>query len=102
MLTVGSKSQVFKGTAKHTSGGLTKNDISRISKGKSEVTGNTLYRYVSKLKRQQGKQNPWIKAVQKAKKHLGFTHEFIAPRKKGGSKDQRELYVLSKEMYCKC
>ena len=34
MLTVGSKSQVYHGTAKHTSGGLTKKDLMKTKKGR--------------------------------------------------------------------
>ena len=50
-LTVGSKLQVWHGTAKHTSGGLTKSDLMRTKKG----------RIVSKKKHAAGK---------KALKHL--------------------------------
>lgn len=45
VLTVGSKSQVFHGTAKHTSGGLTKKDLMKTKKG----------RIVSKRKHAAGK-----------------------------------------------
>jgi hypothetical protein len=34
MVTVGSKSQVYHGTAKHTSGGLTKGDLMKTKKGR--------------------------------------------------------------------
>ena len=34
MITVGSKSQVWHGTAKHTSGGLTKKDLMKTRKGR--------------------------------------------------------------------
>jgi hypothetical protein len=34
MITVGSKSQVYHGTAKHTSGGLTKKDLMKTKKGR--------------------------------------------------------------------
>lgn len=44
-ITVGSKSQVFHGTAKHTSGGLTKKDLMKTRKG----------RIVSKRKHAAGK-----------------------------------------------
>jgi hypothetical protein len=33
-ITVGSKSQVYHGTAKHTSGGLTKKDLMKTKKGR--------------------------------------------------------------------
>lgn len=45
MMTTGSKSQVFHGTAKHTSGGLTKKDLMKTRKG----------RIVSKKKHAAGK-----------------------------------------------
>ena len=45
ILTVGSKSQVYHGTAKHTSGGLTKKDLMKTKKG----------RIVSKRKHAAGK-----------------------------------------------
>lgn len=45
MVTVGSKSQVYHGTAKHTSGGLTKKDLMKTKKG----------RIVSKKKHAAGK-----------------------------------------------
>ena len=45
MMTVGSKSQVYHGTAKHTSGGLTKSDLMKTKKG----------RIVSKRKHAAGK-----------------------------------------------
>lgn len=34
MLTVGSKAQVFHGTAKHTSGGLTRNSLMQTKRGR--------------------------------------------------------------------
>ena len=55
-VTVGSKAQVFHGTAKHTSGGLTKKDLMKNKHG----------RIVSKRKHSLGK-----KAVQRLKK-AGF------------------------------
>ena len=56
MLTVGSHSQVFHGTAKHTSGGLTKKDLMRTKAG----------RIVSKKKHAAGK-----KAIKRLRK-LGY------------------------------
>jgi hypothetical protein len=53
MMTVGSKSQVYHGTAKHTSGGLTKKDLMKTKKG----------RIVSKKKHAAG-----LKAVKQLKK----------------------------------
>ena len=53
MVTTGSKSQVWHGTAKHTSGGLTKGDLMKTKKG----------RIVSKKKHAAGK-----KALKQLKK----------------------------------
>ena len=59
-VTVGSKAQVYHGTAKHTSGGLTKNNLMKTRKG----------RIVSKRKHAAGKKalKNLIKAGYKAKK----------------------------------
>jgi len=56
VLTVGSHSQVFHGTAKHTSGGLTKTDLMKTKKG----------RIVSKKKHAAG-----LKAIKRLRK-LGY------------------------------
>jgi hypothetical protein len=53
MITTGSKSQVWHGTAKHTSGGLTKKDLMKTKKG----------RIVSKKKHAAG-----LKALKQLKK----------------------------------
>jgi hypothetical protein len=53
MMTTGSKSQVWHGTAKHTSGGLTKKDLMKTKKG----------RIVSKKKHAAG-----LKALKQLKK----------------------------------
>lgn len=60
---VGSRAQVFNGTAHHTSGGLVKKDLKKNPKS-GEI--------VSKDKAKGEKKNPWIKAVAKAKKELGI------------------------------
>lgn len=54
METVGTKAQVFKGLAKHTSGGLTKSDIFF-----DKVSGT----YKSKSKSKSSAGNPWSEAV---------------------------------------
>lgn len=64
---VGSRAQVFNGTAHHTSGGLEKKDLKKNPK-----TGEI----VSKAKATTEKKNPWIQAVAKARKSLNI--------KKGG------------------
>ena len=56
MMTVGSKAQVFHGSAKHTSGGLTRKDLMKTKAG----------RIVSRKKHAAG-----LKAIKKLKK-LGF------------------------------
>ena len=80
---VGSKAQVFKGLARHTSGGLKKADIVRKKVGNS-------YRYVSKKKSKKGKSHPWIKAVMAARRELGI--KGMAFPKKG-----TKLYALAKK-----
>jgi len=82
---VGTKSQVWKGYAKMTSGGLEKKDITRKKVGDS-------YRYVSKIKSKMAKQNPWIKSVMLARKELGITGFEIA--KKG-----TPLYKTAKRIH---
>ena len=100
MNTIGSMSQVWKGSAERTSGGLTKANIGRKSVGTSCVTGKTVYRYYSKEKSKIGKKNPWILAVQSAKKKLKIDkHTFIAPRKRGGTKEQNKLYKTARKIY---
>lgn len=59
--TVGSKAQVYNGTAKHTSGGVTKAGIMKLK------NPNGTHRYVFKAKHHNARGNPWIKAVTKAK-----------------------------------
>ena len=56
MMTVGSHAQVYHGTAKHTSGGLTKKDLMKTKKG----------RVVSKKKHAAG-----LKAIKRLRK-LGY------------------------------
>lgn len=91
-MTVGSKSQVWHGTADKTAGGLTKKDIIRVKVGDS-------YRYKSKAKSKGSKKNSWIKAVQEAKRELGYgKHDFILV-KKNGTREEKELYRLAKEIH---
>jgi len=35
----------------------------------------------------------------KARRELGLQHEFVAPRKSGGTKEQRDLYRTAMEYY---
>lgn len=80
---VGSRAQVMNGTAHHTSGGLVKKDL-KYSKGE----------IVSKDKSKGEKKNPWISAVQKAKKSLGLKKHDFALVTKGS-----ELYKRAKAIY---
>lgn len=92
--TIGTKSQVWKGSALKTAGGLTKNDIKRVKQPKGT------YRYISKTKSQTQKGNPWVTAVSKARKQLGIT-DFLPVKKPTGAPktDSEKLYVLAKEIY---
>ena len=78
---VGTRAQVYHGTAHHTAGGLTKKDL---KKKDGEL--------VSKAKSKGEKANPWIKAVAKAKKELGI---------KGFALVQGPLLAKSREIYGK-
>ncbi len=77
MVTVGSKRMVFNGTAKHTSGGLTKKDLMKTKKG----------RIVSKKKYAAGKRA--IKTLRKlgyiAKKGTFKIFRKVKTVKRGGS-----------------
>jgi hypothetical protein len=73
--TIGSRAQVFNGTAHHTTGGLVKKDLKKNPK-----TGEI----VSKAKSAGEKKNPWIVAVAKAKKELKI-------KKKGGAFEDYKL-----------
>jgi hypothetical protein len=82
---VGSRAQVMSGTAHHTSGGLTKKDL-KYSNGE----------IVSKGKSKAEKKNPWIEAVQAAKKSLRIPKTEFTLVTKGS-----ELYKRAKEIYSK-
>ena len=58
---VGTKSEVYKGLAKHTSGGLKQKDIVRKAVGRSGT--KTVYRYMSKKKAAAGKRRGLPKAL---------------------------------------
>jgi hypothetical protein len=61
MKTEGSRLEVLRGDAHHTSGGKTSKDL-KISKSSGEI--------VSKKKATLGKKNPWALATAKARKEL--------------------------------
>ncbi len=81
---IGSRAQVFNGTAHHTSGGLTKKDLKKNPK-----TGEI----VSKAKSSAEKKNPWIQAVSKAKKELKIKKGDMVLVSKGSP-----LYEKAKEL----
>jgi len=83
---VGSRREVFNGSAHHTTGGLVKKDLKLNPDGE----------IVSKAKSKLGKKNPWIKAVQKAKKSLGVPKKELAFPEKGS-----DLYKAAKKIYSK-
>lgn len=83
---VGSRRQVFNGTAHHTTGGLEKKDLKLNPDGE----------IVSKAKSKLGKKNPWIKAFVKAKKDEGITKKSMAFPEKGS-----DLYKAAKKIYSK-
>jgi hypothetical protein len=80
-MTIGSRAQVYHGTATETAGGLKKKDLKMV---KGEI--------VSKAKSKDEKANPWIKAVAKAKKELGI---------KGFALVQGPLLAKAREIYSK-
>ena len=82
-MTIGSRAQVYHGNADRTAGGLTKKDLK-----KDRSTGEI----VSKAKSKGEKKNPWIKAVEKAKKELGI---------KGFALVQGRLLTRAREIYGK-
>ena len=80
-MTIGSRAQVYHGTADQTAGGLKKKDLKKV---KDEI--------VSKTKSKGEKKNPWIKAVAKAKKELGI---------KGFALVQGKLLERAREIHSK-
>lgn len=91
MQKVGTKAQVYKGTAEKTSGGVTKSGIMRK---KSE---DGTFRYVFKSKSKASKKcNPWISALSDAREELGI--EGFVLLKKTGRSDGAKLYKLAKKM----
>lgn len=82
-MSVGTRAQVYHGNATQTAGGLTKKDLKKDRKS-GEI--------VSKDKSKTEKSNPWIKAVQKAKKELGI---------KGFALVQGPLLTRAREIYGK-
>ena len=89
-----SKRRVMNGTIRKTAGGLEKRDITvRRSKDRQ---GSRLF--VSRRKSNAGKKNAWSKAFVRARKALGI-EGFVAPRKSGGTKEQRDLYKKTLELF---
>lgn len=86
---VGSKRQVVNGSATHTSGGLTKQNIKTVSRDGEK-------HYVSKKKSALAKNNfgPWNISVARAKCELGIPkNEFVLLRKSSA------LYKRAAEIY---
>lgn len=95
MPVIGTKAQVYRGTAHHTTGGLTRSQILRVR------SSDGTYRYVSKKKHNKARASPWIKAVSRARrellrKHPSLKGKFI-PINKGDA--GRKLYKLALEIY---
>lgn len=84
---VGSRRQVMNGTAHHTSGGLVKKDL-KLNPKSGEI--------VSREKSKGEKKNPWIVAVQKAKKELGIPKKEMAFPAKGSPLYKEAKKILSK------
>lgn len=127
-LAIGSKYQVYNGTALQTSGGLTKSDIVKVLDEKSGII-----RYKSKKQHSNGSKSQkksqkaralWTKATKKAYKYLQSPHEdekgirkitktlaeqyrssFISMKKAPLTKKtpslQERLYIVTKMMYDK-
>lgn len=88
---VGSKAQVWKGLAKHTSGGLKKSDILRLTLTRG---GKKVHRYVSAKKHAQGKRKAsGSKALAMWRRALKMVTGGRIPKK--GSAD----YAKAKELY---
>ena len=81
MSKIGTKAQVYRGTADKTSGGLTREDLKRNSSGN----------IVSKAKSSVAKSNPWAEAVSQARKELGITG--FVPVKTGSPLYKRAMYL---------
>ncbi len=90
MLKVGTKAQVYKGTAERTSGGVTKSGIMR------RKSADGTFRYVFKSKSKASKKcNPWISALADARKELEI--EGFVLLKKSGRSEGAKLYRLAKK-----
>jgi hypothetical protein len=87
MKAVGTRAEVFHGTAAHTSGGLTKKDL-RVSKSSGEI--------VSKDKAKAGKKNDWATCTQDARKQLGIPKGEMVLMNVGPM--GKKLYTLTKQL----
>ena len=91
---IGSKSQVFKGTAAKTAGGLTKKDIKKLT------TEDGKNRYVSSKKSTIQQYNPWIVAtmiVRQEMKDQGVKVPVLM--KKTGTAEQRNFYDQTLQLF---
>lgn len=83
---VGSRRQVMNGTAHHTSGGLVKKDL-KINPKSGEI--------VSREKSKGEKKNPWIVAVQKAKR------SWASPRRRWRSRKRAPISTRRRKILSK-
>ena len=84
---IGSRRQVMNGTAHHPTGGLVKKDL-KLNPKSGEI--------VSREKSKGEKKNPWIAAVQKAKKSLKIPKKEMAFPTKGSELYKEAKKILSK------
>lgn len=87
MKSVGTRAEVYHGSAVHTSGGLTKKDL-KLSKKTGEI--------VSKDKAKAGKKNDWAACTQEARKQLGIPKGEMVLMNVGPK--GKELYSLTKQI----
>lgn len=90
MKAVGTRAEVFHGTASHTSGGLKKKDL-KMSKVSGEI--------VSKDKAKAGKKNDWAMCTQDARKQLGIPKGEMVLMNVGPM--GKKLYALTKQLCAK-
>ena len=99
MQTYGSKSQVYKGSAQMTKGGLKKKDIVRVK----DSYGNVRYKSKEQQKnKKNGSREKWSKAMKRARRELiakGVVDKGEFTPVGGKTKAGKELYKLTKKYY---
>ena len=100
----GTKRQVYNGTARKTSGGMTKKDLMHVKRGTRVVVGKDgkkkkvpVYAIVSKARHTLGKTNLWSLSIKKARKKLKITG--FKAIKKTGTEEETQLYRTAKVIY---